>query len=409
MILMRAWYPIVLFVIVPGLSHSPAHAGVITSVDIAKANANDGLRFNSDFGLTTGTVMTPVTAFMFGGKNYTGRIVTPKDGAPIVVYDLTTLSIDAGKTLTIEGSLPIGFITLDAPATEFDISIEGILSLSAEGQKPGAGGGAGGNAANAGGKATGAAGGSGETGTGTGGGAGGGGGYGGKGGQGAVGGVGQGNRTGGLGGDTYGTPDLKVLFGGGGGAGAKVPQGERATVGGGGGGGVFLSTKGKIRVSGRVEADGARGGDTPGPGLGGGGGAGGGILLEALDGVCKADTVVISGRISARGGSGGSDGVRASGGGGGGGGRVFVSDCFADLTRVNVRGGSGGFTTFDEPMELQGKAGENGTLQTPPKPVPAPSSLVLIVSGLAGMIGMSTRTHRRGRCAIDRETVLQEH
>lgn len=395
MILMRAWSSIALFPIALGLAVSLAHAGVITSVDVAKANANDGLRFKDDFTIDTGTLMTPTTMFMFDGKNYMGRIVMPNNGAPIVVYDLTTLVVDARRTLTIRGSLPIGFITLDAPAMEFDISIEGTLSVSADGQRPGPGGGAGGGAANPGGKATGAATGAGETGTGTGGGAGGGGGYGGKGGQGAVGGVGRGNRTGGAGGDTYGTPDLTVLFGGGGGAGAKVAPGERPTVGGGGGGGIFLSTKGKIRVSGRVEADGSRGGDTPGPGLGGGGGAGGSILLEALDGLCKADSVVITGRVSARGGSGGADGVRASGGGGGGGGRVFVSDCFADLSRVNVRGGPGGFTTADEPMELQGKAGADGTVRTPPKPVPTASSLLLVTAGLGGLAGLSWRRHRR--------------
>lgn len=314
---MRAWCPIALLAIAPGLAVSPAHAGVITTVDMAKANANDGLRFNSDFGIDTGTAMTPITMFMFDGKNYMGRIVTPNNGTPIVVYDLTTLTVDAGKTLTVRGSLPIGFVTLDIAGVPFDISIEGIISASADGQTAGPGGGAGGGSANAGGKATGAATGAGGTGTGTGGGAGGGGGYGGKGGQGAVGGVGQGNRTGGVGGDTYGAADLSVLFGGGGGGGAKVAPGERATVGGGGGGGIMLNTKGKIRVSGRIEADGSRGGDTTGPGLGGGGGAGGSILLEALDGLCKADSVVVTGRISARGGSGGADNVRASGGGGG--------------------------------------------------------------------------------------------
>jgi hypothetical protein len=199
---------------------------------------------------------------------------------------------------------------------------------------------------------------------------------------------------GGAGGDTYGTSDLTALFGGGGGAGAKVAAGEKSTAGGGGGGGILLSTKGKLRVSGRVEADGARGGDTGGPGLGGGGGAGGSILLEALDGMCKPDSVVITGRVSARGGSGGSDSVHASGGGGGGGGRVFVSDCFADLSRVSVRGGPGGFTTADEPPDLQGKPGADGTLQAPPKPVSAPSPLVLAAAGLAALAGLKWRPHR---------------
>ena len=66
-----------------------------------------------------------------------------------------------------------------------------------------------------GGKATGAATGAGGTGTGTAGGAGGGGGHGGMGGQGAIGPQERGNRTGGVGGDVYGSPELKNLFGGG--------------------------------------------------------------------------------------------------------------------------------------------------------------------------------------------------
>jgi len=391
---LRAWHSITVLAIAHGLAVNAAYAGIITTVDVAKANANDSLTFNSDFGIDTGTAMAPVTTFMFGGKNYMGRTVTPNNGSPIVIYDLTTLTLDAGTTLTIRGSLPIGFVTLDVANVQFDISIAGTLSVSADGQTPGAGGGAGGRVTNPGSKATGAETGAGGTGTGTAGGAGGGGGYGGKGGQGAIGPQERGNRTGGVGGDTYGSPELTTLFGGGGGGGSKVGPGERPAVGGGGGGGILLSTKGKISVSGRVEADGARGGD-PSMGMGGGGGAGGSILLEALDGVCEANSVVISGRVSAKGGSGGSDNVRASGGGGGGGGRVFVSDCFADLSRVNVRGGSGGFTTTNEPLELQGKAGDKGTVQTAPKPVPSPSSLLLVVSGLVvGLAGLSRRRNR---------------
>jgi hypothetical protein len=73
---------------------------------------------------------------------------------------------------------------------------------------------------------------------------------------------------------------------------------------------------------------------------------------------------------------------------------VFVSDCFADLSRVNVRGGSGGFTTADEQLELHLKTRRDVTLQTPPKPVPAPSPLMLVAGGLAGLAGIAWRLHR---------------
>ena len=96
------------------LAMNTGHAGVITTVDGARANANDSLRFNGDFAIDTGTAMTPVTSFMFDGKNYMGRIVTPINGTPIVVYDLTTLAVDAGKTVTVLGRV---FRSASPPST----------------------------------------------------------------------------------------------------------------------------------------------------------------------------------------------------------------------------------------------------------------------------------------------------
>ena len=123
-----------------------AEAGpVMISVNTTMANANGTLDVTAGFSINTGTTASPTTSFKTpGGQTFTGRIFNQANGPPIVVYDLTDLSIARRIDLSITGSNPIAFLTTN------NMNINGILS--ANGQPPdgstggaaGAGGGNGG-------------------------------------------------------------------------------------------------------------------------------------------------------------------------------------------------------------------------------------------------------------------------
>ena len=358
-----------------------AEAGpVMISVNTTMANANGTLDVTAGFSINTGTTASPTTSFKTpGGQTFTGRIFNQANGPPIVVYDLTDLSIARRIDLSITGSNPIAFLTTN------NMNINGILS--ANGQPPdgstggaaGAGGGNGGAATRDGSAAPKA-----NTGQGMAGGnntlpgGGGGGGYGGTGGAGTTAGQAVGNTRGGDGGAMYGQRDLSVLFGGGGGGGAK---GASAAGGGGGGGAIMLFAEGDMNISGRVAANGGRS-SIAAANYGGGGGAGGSILLED----CLPGEIQITGRVTANGGNGGDATTMAGAGGGGAGGRVYIADPDVSLDRVFVNGGERGINSGS----AQAGAGMMGTKAQGMSVncVPEPSSCVLLIAGI-GLVAAS--------------------
>jgi hypothetical protein len=369
--------PLVLLLERPG----QAEAGpVMISVNTTMANANGLLDATADFTIDTGTTATPTTSFKSpDGHTYNGRVFNQANGPPIVVYDLTDLSISRRVDVSLTGMNPIAFLTTN------NITISGMLNANgqaADGNKGGAAGAGGGN----GGAATkdGSAAPRANTGQGMHGGnntipgGGGGGGYGGTGGAGTTAGQAVGNTKGGDGGAMYGQRDLSVLFGGGGGGGAK---GASAAGGGGGGGAIMLFAEGDMLISGRVTANGGRS-SIANANYGGGGGAGGSILLED----CLPGEIQITGRVSANGGNGGDATTMAGAGGGGGGGRVYIADPDVSLDKVFVdRGGRG-----DNSGRIKAEAGMMGTKAQGMSIncTPEPTSFVLLAAGI-GIIAAS--------------------
>ncbi|HEV3310446.1 MAG TPA: hypothetical protein VG815_08005 [Chloroflexota bacterium] len=363
--------PLVLFLGRP----RQAEAGpVMISVNTTMAKANGMLDATASFTINTGTTATPTTSFTLpDGQTFNGRVVNQANGPPIVVYDLTDLSIARRVDVSLTGMNPIAFLTTN------NISISGALDANgqnADGSRGGAGGAGGGNggvATKDGSAAPGANTGQGmQGGNNTIPGGGGGGGYGGTGGAGTTAGQAVGNTKGGDGGAMYGQRDLSVLFGGGGGGGAK---GASAAGGGGGGGAIMLFAEGDLSISGAVTANGGRSSIAD-ASYGGGGGAGGSILLED----CLPGEIQIKGRVSARGGAGGDSTTMAGAGGGGGGGRAYIADPDVSLDRVSVNGGVRGINSG----KAQAEAGMMGTKVQGMSMncTPEPSSFVLLVAGI---------------------------
>ena len=213
-----------------------------------------------------------------GGGGVLGfKIATQADGSKVAVYVAKSMTILAGKKLTIEGSRPLVFIALDT------ITIEGALNGNGKG-----------DVAIAGGqevktfRTKGAGPGGGGSGTATAGG--GGGSYCGVGGAGAA-----ESGTPSPVGAAYGTPEITPLVGGSsGGAGDLGSAGS-------GGGAIQLVAGTSIAVTGTGLIHVGAGGGTFG-GISGqeanGGGSGGSILLESL-------AVTVAGTLAANGGGGG--------------------------------------------------------------------------------------------------------
>ena len=223
-----------------------------------------------------------------------------QEGAPgLGVFSMNDFEIESGTAVEVVGSRAL-VILLTGDAT-----IDGTLSLRAEGQSGGPGGYSGGvPTAPGSGPCPGLVG-YGENGSYQGCASGsGGGGHGGAGGAGAASSE-CGPYDGGEGGaSTCGTVGLIPLVGGSGGGGG-TPFSDNPTTdpgpGGGGGGAVQISAVGRIDVgvSGGVDTGGGGGGESATAG-GTGGGAGGGILFEA-----PTVTVAVGGALACNGGGGG--------------------------------------------------------------------------------------------------------
>lgn len=289
-----------------------------------------------------------------------GKTVAADQGVgsyDIAVFTFDDFDLDAGQTITATGSRPFAILSLG------DLTVGGVIDVSAQGRLAGPGGGDGGEASGtqptAGTAAAGAQsnrfGGAGESeqinftlsw-------AGGGGGFGGAGGSSNI-------DTGIQGGFVNG--DLAVGIQGGGGGGGGRTNNSLVFEGGGGGGGIELGALGSIVVeaSGSVLANGANG--ESGASLdGGAGGAGGGILVHAFD-------VTIAGTLSADGGDA-SVVNNFSQSGGGGGGRILLAhdqNGIFDTTgsTISVAGGQSGVANDGTGFGQNGQNGDFAVDQT---------------------------------------------
>ena len=207
------------------------------------------------------------------------------------VFVLASLTVPAGKTVTVVGSRALALYVTGS------VDIGGTIQAAANGNTAGPGGHAGGDKESDGESCLGGEGKKGENNNSCESGGGGGGRKvaGGKGGD-----ASSGPVAGGAGGGVVGGEDLVPLFGGcgGGGGGADSEGGE----GGGGGGAIQIAANGSLTISttGVITAAGAGGSadGQSGDGGGGGGGSGGAILLEAA-------SITVNGMLAANGGGGG--------------------------------------------------------------------------------------------------------
>lgn len=317
------------------------------------------------------------------------RVVRQGDGSEVCALILRDLRISDAGVLRVAGSRPLVI------AASGEVSIDGILDVSARGTEHGPGGGAGGTAAEPDGRgAEGGRRGQAE-GTFSDGGGGGGGGCG-RGGRGGTGGGADGGEAG-----ADSTTTLEPLTGGSGGG--LGPGGFRMAVvvgnvglGGGGGGAAQISARVAIRVRGQILAGGGGGG--PGGtddrfrnwGAGGGGGAGGSILLESpvLE-LSDAAALLASGGGGGSGGNGrtvpqpGEDGrgAAAAARGGAGGGTYGASG--GDSGGGDEPDGSDGESNDSDDANGGGGGGGVGciVLRTP-TPAPLPGGLRLSPSGV---------------------------
>lgn len=264
------------------------------------------------------------TLTISGGFSGSGTTVSADIGYgsfDIAVFTFTDFDLDSGITLTATGSRPLALLS------QSDITIDGVIDVSAPGvldpfgfrisRDAGPGGGRGGglSAPIDGEAAAGAPVTAGIQGFGRNFGnndhGGGGGGFGGNGGQGFDGTSTTVDNRG------YAYGDLSIAIQGGSGGAAGNISG--VVNGGGGGGGVELGAVGSATISGSILAMGAD--SEHGSGKSGGGGAGGGILVHAFD-------VSVSGVLNADGGNGSfvsSPSLSGGSGGGGGGGRILLA------------------------------------------------------------------------------------
>ena len=281
----------------------------------------------------------------------------------VAVFTFASFELGSAASLTTRGGRPAAILS----QTNMTISGNGIRAF--------AGGGAGGAPA-----IRGMGPGGGFPGSGFFGGAGGGGGFGGPG--------GRGQRDDpmfdfpGAGGPAYG--DLRsALQGGSGGGGGKANAGFQS-AGGDGGGGLELGAIGHLLIDSGVNADGLPGAPRGANHTAGGGGSGGGIRLHASQ-------ITIDSLVTANGGRGG-DGVFENGGGGGGG-RILIQTGPAGLNifgSVSVAGGPAPSDFFGS-----GVPGQPGVLII--QQIPEPSTILGLITAIP--VAFASRCRKRRVCS----------
>lgn len=297
----------------------------------------------------SGTVLIDTSDLTLDGANPPSGAVfdtSPQEdvtGPGLAILHIRTLTVEAGATLRVVGSRPIAIIASQ------QVTISGVIDVSADRGTPGAGGATSGSGNGAGGDAP-ADGGAVQPG----GGGAGFGSFGGSGGDGF-------SEAGGQGGATYGSPSQSVLFGGSaGGLSADCP----ADTAGAGGGAIDIYSAKLISIptGGGINAGGGggAGGNVCGSvfGGGGGGGSGGAIFLQA-------PSVTQGGTLAANGAGGGS-GAGKTGSQPGTAGNDATLDASVAPGAVGP-GGNGGAgavgtaaATSGEPLALFGGGGGGG-------------------------------------------------
>ncbi|HEV3167474.1 MAG TPA: PEP-CTERM sorting domain-containing protein, partial [Isosphaeraceae bacterium] len=115
-----------------------------------------------------------------------------------------------------------------------------------------------------------------------------------------------------------------------------------------------------------------------------------------------ADSVTVNSLIDASGGDGGYGGQTfmgrsAGGGGGGGGGQVFIMTApggFNMSGTIDVSGGAGGDANTDG-FGTPGRGGLDGVIGVTTPYVPEPSSITLLVLGMAGVLAVGRSQYAR--------------
>jgi hypothetical protein len=371
-----ASWPVAISVLAVGLllgAAGRAEAGPLNPLDFASLGAFP----NASGPLTINTSGTP-TLTEPNGTTLTGVVFNG-----IAVFDFDSIMLAPSPPVppvTASGSLPLALLS------RTDALIAGVINVSGQGTGTGVppfggpGGPGGGNGANLftpGGGPGG--GGAGQFVAGASGG--GGGGFGGHGGAGAD----LLTLPGGLGGAPYGNLAQQLQGGSGGGASSGGS--------GGGGGAIEIGAVGSLTISGSVIANGGSPFHVLSATGGGGGGSGGGIFLHA-------DSVLLTGTVSAVGGDGepadripGPGGYFIGAGGGGGGGEVAILSGTGGFTEssgatIDVAGGAGGVGAS---FSANGSPGGAGFINI----VPEPASLVLMATGLLGLLGYARLRHAR--------------
>jgi hypothetical protein len=278
----------------------------------------------------------------------------------IAVFTFSDFLLGSGARITTTGTRPVAILS----QSQMTISGNGIRAL--------AGGGAGGEP-----RVRGEGLGGGFPGYDFFGGAGGGGGFGGAGGRGQI-----DSPTfdfPGQGGPAYG--DLQTtLQGGSGGGGGKDNTGFES-AGGDGGGGLELGALGQLLITSAINADGLPGQPRGSNHTAGGGGSGGGIRLHA-------PSVTINSFVSADGGAGG-NGVFENGGGGGGG-RILIQTGPAGLSTLGSISVDGGLSPSD--FFGSGVPGDPGVITIRAIPEPTTVAIVgLLLAPLGALRGRRAR------------------
>ena len=382
----------------------PIVASATSPLSIVSDNSMGAVEWTNSVALNTDT--SQICGFSNTGVELCGSDFVPStlvqqaDGSRVRVFNFTSLTLDEGIGLTLQGSLPAAIVASG------DIVINGTVVVNSgahagglsQASAPGVTGGRVGygngryvsNCCAAGYDTSSGGGGGGKASAGQ------------KGDPGVIFFTGADNGAGGPGGAADSHP--RILSGGGGGGGGQWGTGydffQDGGAGGGGGGAALFETPGNMTIgaTGVIEANGANGQEANrGPAAAGGGGAGGALWFDA--GLAW----INRGVISASGGHGASGRIYKpfltyyGDGGSGSGGEIFVDpQSITNLGLIDVADGNGGGTLGGHVTLLAPTIVNEGSIVgVAPSSAPEPSTWALIVAGLALLAGpLRRRGHK---------------